>query len=69
MSGSDIVFSVDVSMQLCVLKYILDRFTGIVGHSIKDNVVINENIQMWLIIVILTFSLVLSSKTNKISIS
>ena len=69
MSGSDIVFSVDVSMQLYVLKYILDRFTGIVGHSIKDNVVINENIQMWLIIVILTFSLVLSSKTNKISIS
>ena len=45
MSGSDIVFSVNVSMQLCVLKYVLDRFTGIVGTGIEDNVVINENIQ------------------------
>ena len=36
-------------MKLCLLKYILDgqlyRFTGIVDTGIKDNLVINENIQ------------------------
>ena len=60
MSGPEIIFSVDVSMQLCELKCVLDRFTGIVGTGINDNVIIDENIQKWLIIVIMTFSMVLS---------
>ena len=47
-------------MKLRVLKCVLDgqlyRFTGTVDTAIEDNVVINENIQKWLIISILNFS-------------
>ena len=48
-SGFDNVFSVDVLMNLHVLKFVSDgqlyHFTGIVNTVIDDNVVINENIQ------------------------